>query len=106
MIAEKLKKSVLHAAIQGKLTKQLSEDGDAKTLLKELKKEKVRLIKEKIIRKEKPLPEIAEDSIPFDIPDNWCWVRLGDLANYKKGPFGSSLTKSMFIPDGINSIKV
>jgi type I restriction enzyme S subunit len=74
--------------------------------LKEIQKEKARLIKEGKIKKEKPLPEITEDEIPFEIPDNWCWVRLGDVGNYKKGPFGSSLTKSMFIPDGERSIKV
>lgn len=106
MIAEQLKKSILQAAIQGKLTEQLPEDGDARDLLKEVEKEKARLIKEGKIKKEKPLPAITEDEIPFEIPDNWCWVRLGDVGNYKKGPFGSSLTKSMFIPDGERSIKV
>lgn len=76
MIAEQLKKSILQAAIQGKLTKQLPEDGDAHDLLREIQKEKSRLIKEGKIKKEKPLPGIKEDEIPFDIPKNWCWVRL------------------------------
>ena len=47
-----------------------------------------------------------EDEIPFEIPENWIWVRLGDLAQYKKGPFGSSITKAMFIPDSPTAIKV
>ena len=47
-----------------------------------------------------------EDEIPFGIPDTWVWVRLGDLAQYKKGPFGSSITKAMFIPDSPTAIKV
>lgn len=77
MIAEQLKKSILQAAIQGKLTQQLPEDGDARDLQKEIKKEKARLIKDGKIKKEKPLPEITEDEIPFEIPENWCWVRFG-----------------------------
>ena len=46
------------------------------------------------------------DEIPFDIPDSWSWCRLECLAQYKKGPFGSSITKSMFIPDSPKAIKV
>ena len=79
MIAEKLRKSILQAAIQGKLTEQLSDDGDARELLAEIKAEKARLVKEGKIKKEKPLPDITEDEIPFDIPENWCWGRLGDV---------------------------
>lgn len=85
MIAESLRKSILQAAIQGKLTKQLPEDGDARELLAEIKAEKARLIEEGKIKKEKPLPEITEDEIPFDIPDNWCWVRLGDIISVSSG---------------------
>lgn len=85
MIAEQLKKSILQAAIQGKLTQQLPEDGDARDLLKEIQKEKARLIKEGKIKKEKPLPEITEDEIPFEIPDNWCWVRLGQIGDWSAG---------------------
>ena len=42
----------------------------------------------------------------YKIPNNWVWTRLGDLGDYKKGPFGSSLTKSMFVEKGIDTIKV
>ena len=85
MIAEQLKKSILQAAIQGKLTQQLPEDGDARDLLKDIQKEKARLIKEGKIKKEKPLPEITEDEIPFEIPENWCWVRLGQIGDWSAG---------------------
>jgi type I restriction enzyme S subunit len=85
MIAEQLKKSILQAAIQGKLTQQLPEDGDARDLLKDIQKEKARLIKEGKIKKEKPLPEITEDEIPFEIPENWCWVRLGEIGQIVGG---------------------
>ena len=75
-----LRASILQAAIQGRLTHRAAEDGDARTLLEEIQKEKEKLIKEKKIKKQKPLPPITEDEIPFDIPDNWCWVRLGVIA--------------------------
>lgn len=47
-----------------------------------------------------------EDEIPFDVPESWAWARLGFLAFYKKGPFGSSITKAMFVPDSAETIKV
>ena len=73
-----MKDSLLQAAMQGKLTQQLPEDGSAADLLASIKAEKEQLIKEKKIKKEKPLAPISADEIPFDIPDNWEWVRLGD----------------------------
>ena len=85
MIAEKLRKSILQSAIQGKLTAQLPEDGDARDLLEAIKAEKARLTKEGKIKKETQLPEITEDEIPFDIPENWCWVRLGHAISVSSG---------------------
>lgn len=85
MIAEQLKKSILQAAIQGKLTKQLSEDGNSFDLVMEIQKEKSKLFKEGKIKKGKPLPDITEDEIPFDIPENWCWIRLGDVISVSSG---------------------
>ncbi|MCL4580614.1 restriction endonuclease subunit S [Fusobacterium nucleatum YWH7199] len=43
---------------------------------------------------------------PYKIPDNWVWTRLGEIGDYKKGPFGSSLTKSMFVEKGVDTVKV
>lgn len=105
-IASDLRQSVLQAAMQGKLTTQKAEDGDAKCLLLAIRAEKEKLVKEKKSKKEKPLAPIADGEIPFDIPENWVWCRLGDLGNYKKGPFGSALTKSKFVNKGIDTIKV
>ena len=85
MIAEKLRKSIFQSAIQGKLTAQLPEDGDARDLLEAIKAEKARLTKEGKIKKETQLPEITEDEIPFDIPANWCWVRLGHAISVSSG---------------------
>ena len=47
-----------------------------------------------------------DDEIPFELPNGWEWCRLGEVAEYRKGPFGSSLTKSMFVPFSSSSIKV
>lgn len=80
----KLKNSLLQMAVQGKLTEQRPEDGNAADLLKEIQAEKAKLVKEGKIKKEKPLPEISEDEIPFEIPKNWCWCRLRDLV-YNRG---------------------
>lgn len=77
---EDMKKSVLQYAIQGKLVEQRPEEGTGKELYRQIQAEKQRLIKEGKIKKEKPLPEIAEDEIPFDIPESWKWVKVGSLA--------------------------
>ena len=80
MLADKLRKSVLQSAIQGKLTEQLATDDKVEDLLQVIKEEKELLIKEKKIKKQKPLPEITEEEIPFEIPENWRWVRLGEIS--------------------------
>ena len=103
---EDMKKSILQYAIQGKLVEQRPEEGTGEELYQQIQAEKQRLIKEGKIKKEKPLAEITEDEKPYDIPDNWTWVRFGDLGSYKKGPFGSAITKSMFVPKGNGAIKV
>ena len=101
-----LKKSLLQLAIQGKLVPQLPDEGTGEELYRKIQSEKQSLIKAGKIKKEKPLPEISDDEKPFDIPESWRWARFGELGDYKKGPFGSALTKSMFVPKGNNSIKV
>lgn len=77
---EILKEKIIDAGIRGKLTEQLLEDGDAEELYAQIQEEKARLIKEGKIKKEKPLPEITDDEIPFEIPSNWKWVRLGNYS--------------------------
>lgn len=61
------------------MTEQLPEDGNAEALYNKIQDEKARLIKEGKIKKEKPLPDISEDEIPFEISKTWKWVRFGDL---------------------------
>ena len=79
------KKAILQEAVQGKLVPQIAAEGNAKDLLEEIKKEKAKLVKERKLKKEKTLPEITEDEIPFDIPENWCWCRLSELCNLYTG---------------------
>lgn len=81
MNAQDLKNSILQLAVQGKLVEQRAEEGTARELLEQIKLEKEQLIKDKKIKKSKPLPEITEDEIPFEIPESWEWVRLIDLCS-------------------------
>lgn len=76
-----LEKSILQYAIEGKLVEQDTSDEPASELLKRISEQKEQMVKEKIIKKEKALPPIIEEEIPFDIPETWEWVRLGSIFN-------------------------
>ena len=120
---ERLKKSILQEAVQGKLVPQDPSDEPAEALLERIRAEKQRLIKEGKIKKDKHESVIfrrdnshyekrgseevcIDDEIPFEVPSSWALIRLDDIGIYRKGPFGSSLTKSMFIPKGADTVKV
>lgn len=97
-----MKKSILEYAIQGKLVEQRAEEGTGEELYRQIQAEKQQLIKEGKIKKEKPLPEIVEDEIPFDIPESWRWVRFSEImSTMSTGPFGSMLHKTDYIEKGI-----
>lgn len=81
MTPQELKNSILQLAIQGKLVEQRPEEGTAEELYRQIQEEKRRLVKEGKIKKEKPLPEIAEDDVPFEIPGSWKWVRFLSVVN-------------------------
>ena len=106
ILAEDLRKAVLQAAIQGKLTQQKTTDSDVDELFEKIKEEKLLLADKKNARKDRDFGDIEDSEIEFEIPDTWRWIRVGDIGVYKKGPFGSSLTKSMFVPKGPKAIKV
>ena len=126
MNGKQLKNSILQWAIQGKLVPQDPNDEPASVLLEKIRQEKERLIKEKKIKRDKNASIIyrgednsyyekllatgevkcIDEEIPFEIPKGWEWCRLNDLALYRKGPFGSSLTKSMFVAKSNQSVKV
>ena len=97
-----LKSKVLDLAMRGKLVEQDPNDEPASVLLEKIKAEKEQLIKEKKIKRSKPLPPISDEEKPFEIPDSWEWVRLGEItALVTKGttPKGG---KSAYVNKGIN----
>lgn len=83
--AQELREKILDLAMRGKLVKQDPNDEPASVLLEKITKEKEQLIKEKKIKKTKPLPEITDEEKPFDIPDSWEWVRLGEIGEVISG---------------------
>lgn len=89
-----LNQAILQEAVQGKLIKQDPKDEPASLLLQRIKAEKA-----KSGKKEKPLPPIKPEEIPFDIPENWVWCRLGEICS-KIGsgstPKGSNYSKNGF----------
>ena len=118
-----LKKSILQYAVQGKLVPQDPADEPVSVLLERIRAEKEQLIKSGKIKRDKHesvifrrdnsyyekvdgIERCIDDEIPFEIPENWEVVRLQNIGEYRKGPFGSSLTKSMFVPKSKSSIKV
>ena len=120
---EALKKSILQEAVQGKLVPQDPSDEPAEALLERIRAEKQRLIKEGKIKKDKYESVIfrrdnshyekcgseevcIDEEIPFEVPSSWALIRLEDIGIYRKGPFGSSLTKSMFVPKSADTVKV
>ena len=110
---ERLKESILQEAVQGKLVPQDSSDEPAEALLERIRAEKQRLIKEGKIKKDKHESVIfrrdnshyekldgverrIDDELPFEIPENWCWCRLGTIAAVlggKRIPAGRKLTE-------------
>ena len=107
MTAKDLKNALLQEAVQGKLVPQIASEGNARDLLEEIRKERLShgfansygicdgknkkskssdlRSKSQISVTKKELPEITEDEIPFDIPENWCWCRLGEIVQLISG---------------------
>ena len=111
MDTKKLRQKILDLAIHGKLVPQDPSDEPASVLLERIRVEKERLISEGKIKRSRKTVKTSdthhyEQDVPFEVPQRWVWCKLDDLAFYKKGPFGSSLTKSMFVLKGDNTYKV
>lgn len=97
-----MQKSILQTAIQGKLVEQHPNEGTGEELFQQIQSEKQSLIKAGKIKKEKPLSEITEDEIPFDIPESWKWVRLSQLFSVLNGDRGKNYpAKSTLSHEGI-----
>ncbi|WP_444943528.1 restriction endonuclease subunit S [Microbulbifer sp. ZKSA006] len=102
---EQLKQTILQLAVMGKLVPQDPNDEPASVLLERIAAEKAELVKEKKIKKQKPLPEIGDEEKPFKLPANWKWCRLDDICFGITS--GSTPPKSEFIDDkGIPYLKV
>ena len=107
MNTKALRQKILDLAIHGKLVPQDPNDEPASVLLERIKAEKERLIKEgKIKRTKRSKAACDKPHYPFELPKGWAWCKLDDLAFYKKGPFGSSLTKAMFVSKADDTYKV
>ena len=98
MTPQELKNSILQIAIQGKLVEQRPEEGTGEELYRQIQAEKQKLIREGKIKKEKPLPEIAENEVPFDIPESWKWVRVGCITTLNPKNEANDETEASFIP--------
>lgn len=85
MDGKQLKNSILQWAIQGKLVEQLPKEGSASDLYEKILAEKQALIKAGKLKKEKPLPPISLEDIPFEIPKEWKWCRIGDIFTLQAG---------------------
>ena len=95
---KKLRELILEMAVRGKLVPQDPNDEPASELLKRIAAEKAELVKNGKIKKQKPLPEISEDEKPFELPEGWEWVRLGDICEVKGGkrlPTGHSYAENV-----------
>jgi type I restriction enzyme S subunit len=109
---DQLKQTILQLAVMGKLVPQDPNDEPASELLKRIADEKEELVKQKKIKKQKPLPPISDDEKPFQLPKGWEWCRLGAVGNSTEssivdGPFGSSInTKRDYIDSGVPVVRM
>ena len=92
-----MQKSILQLAIQGKLVEQRSDEGTGEELFQQIQAKKQALIKSGKIKKEKPLPEISDDEIPFDIPHSWKWVRFSEVIDVRDGTHDTP----KYVTDGV-----
>ena len=92
-----MQKSLLQLAIQGKLVGQRPQEGTGEDLYRQIQAEKQALIRSGKLKKDKPLPAITEDEIPFDIPESWKWVRLASVIDVRDGTHDTP----KYVSDGI-----
>ena len=98
--AKAIERAILQAAISGKLTKQLPEDGTADEFLKNIHGQRQQLEAEGKIKKQKPLPLMSEEVDLFDVPPAWAWVRLGQLVKYSGSGSTPKGGKAVYVHEG------
>ncbi|CUN90633.1 Type I restriction enzyme EcoKI specificity protein [Turicibacter sanguinis] len=96
---KKMREALLQEAIRGELVPQDENDEPASVLLEKIKTEKERLIKEKVIKKSKALPQITDEEKPYDLPEGWEWVRLGEIieVNSRKGKNSNDISNETWV---------
>jgi type I restriction enzyme S subunit len=104
-LVKKLRQQLLQDAVQGKVVEQNNNDEPASDLLRKIKAEKEKLIAEKKLKKEKELKPIKPEEIPFEIPENWVWCRLGTILNPERGLSYGVVKPSINDPNGVVFIK-
>ena len=106
-LVKQLRQAFLREAMQGKLTAAWRAENPttepASQLLARIKAEKEKVVKEAKLKKQKPLPPIKADEIPFEIPEGWVWCRLGEIAYITSG---STPSQSAFVESGIPYLKM
>ena len=98
VLVKELRQAYLREAMQGKLVPQDSTDEPAEILLEKIKAEKEKLAAEKRIKRDKPLPPINTEEIPFEIPSNWTWCRLGAICEFSPRNKAEDDLEAGFIP--------
>ncbi len=96
-LVKQVRQAFLKEAMQGKLVPQILEEGEVKDLLQKIKAEKQKL------KNYKELPPIKPEEIPFEIPENWVWCRLGEIAYIASG---STPSQDSFVSSGIPYLKM
>lgn len=95
---KKLRELILELAVRGKLVPQDPNDEPASVLLEQIATEKAQLVAEGKIKKQKPLPEIAEDEKPFELPSRWEWCRLGNISQINPRNDTDDRVEASFVP--------
>lgn len=102
--AAQLRKTILHLAVSGQLVPQDPSEGTGEELYKQIQAEKAKLIVEGRLKKQKPIPEITADEIPFEIPKTWKWTRLYEIGRVVGGGTPSSTVPEYYTDDHENGI--
>ena len=104
---KKMREALLQEAIRGELVPQDENDEPASILLEKIKVEKERLIKEKVIKKQKELPPITDEEKPYELPKGWEWVRLGEISCViSKGTTPKKKNGQIYTETGVNFLRV
>lgn len=101
--AKVLRQTILHLAVSGQLVPQNPSEGTGEELYRQIQLEKAELVNQGVLKKQKPLPNITEDEIPFAIPSGWEWTRIGNTA---RTIGGNAFKSSDFTDVGVRVVRI